>query len=557
MVMTGHGLYYAPWPSSLTTIMPNARKASRLFLFFLTSLILVFSWWLARELVMGAIANKNQALLLMAEKQQPWFSWTLQRPRDIVGPYAAHWQAENNGLLNTTSEPVISLPMDGQVLSAKVFSRLSIRYSAAEPWRMRVHFQPGAQAPEYYSSDIPLSPGDHHTLNVDLNTLKWHVLPPTANRFANEKRLQDSRWGGQVGQVHSILLYFYPENANKKEHGGNQPRLVVQSVSFPWPHATSGRTDQKHVQSLDTQTSVIIRRVPTTCYSGLPDDDTPKPASSSHVITVYMLNKHCFLPETMLWLEKRVQAQPNRLLVLETTASPLFQPGYILVLTLFALVTVMVFLLCRQYQKSTSGTTRAWRCGLIFPLLAGTYLLTGRFDRLDILPHTIILAITTAVFLWLLGWTLAHDFRQLKAHRSKVGPTIGIILSSSAITLLLLTISGQPFAAPDFGMYLTWAIFQQIVIGPVLAQNFHQGCHLSTSESAALTGLVFALLHFPNPMLMLVTAIAGAIWAGLWLKYQLLLPLAISHALLALAFFSFTGQWWLASGRVGAAFLNF
>ena len=47
--------------------------------------------------------------------------------------------------------------------------------------------------------------------------------------------------------------------------------------------------------------------------------------------------------------------------------------------------------------------------------------------------------------------------------------------------------------------------------------------------------LVFFLAHLPNPVLLLVTAIAAPIFIELFRRYRNLYPLAIAHALVGLA----------------------
>jgi len=53
----------------------------------------------------------------------------------------------------------------------------------------------------------------------------------------------------------------------------------------------------------------------------------------------------------------------------------------------------------------------------------------------------------------------------------------------------------------------------------------------------AANGLVYAATHFPNPALMLITAGAGAVWSYTYLRYRLLLPIAVSHAVLGATFY--------------------
>ncbi|GEM_PF-4141456 len=547
--------------------MSSAHKAPRFLVFLYVLLTLALAWWLARALVVGAIAERNQALLSKAYQQQPWFSWSLQHPQEIVGPYAVHWQTANNGLVNTIDKPVISLPMGGSTLDFQVFPRLSLHYSATRPWQMRIHVRPNDNAPEYYSSEILLPGGNKQTIGVTLSTLNWHVIPPPlANQPDSKKTPEKNHRNTPPKQTRSLLLYFHPAKGSQAISKAQRPQITVHSISFPWPkevprHAAPEQTTHNQ-QPSDKSTPLHIRKQPLECHlSPFPaTNGMAQPENAVPELVVHQLSKPCALPESILWLEKQIRTQAGHLLIPHTAILPPWPFGHFLALMLFAGVVMAMIWFCRSAQKVTGPIAHSSQIlwlGLVFLLLAGTYVLTGAFDRLGSLPRATGLAASAIIGLSLFVWALFNDFKQLISAPTKAGAAaVLILLGSGLIGFLLLSSHHQTIRATAFVAYFSWAIFQQIVIGPVLAQRLHQRCRLSVIESAALAGLVFALLHFPNPMLMLATIIAGSIWAWLWLKYRLLLPLAISHAVLALALFTFSGQWWLASGRVGAAFLN-
>ncbi len=50
--------------------------------------------------------------------------------------------------------------------------------------------------------------------------------------------------------------------------------------------------------------------------------------------------------------------------------------------------------------------------------------------------------------------------------------------------------------------------------------------------SVILTAVVFAMLHLPNPWLMVLTAIGGLVWAAVYQRAPNLFALAISHSLM-------------------------
>ena len=69
------------------------------------------------------------------------------------------------------------------------------------------------------------------------------------------------------------------------------------------------------------------------------------------------------------------------------------------------------------------------------------------------------------------------------------------------------------FGTKFYSMLLTvplWALLQQYML---LAFANHRLRVLTGGRSAAATALMFSLLHFPNPILMIVCAAGGYIWA--------------------------------------------
>lgn len=57
----------------------------------------------------------------------------------------------------------------------------------------------------------------------------------------------------------------------------------------------------------------------------------------------------------------------------------------------------------------------------------------------------------------------------------------------------------------------------------------------SVRSTVLISSFAFALLHLPNPLLMLLTACIGLIWFSLIFRFKSLIPITLSHLVLALA----------------------
>jgi len=79
-----------------------------------------------------------------------------------------------------------------------------------------------------------------------------------------------------------------------------------------------------------------------------------------------------------------------------------------------------------------------------------------------------------------------------------------------------------------------WALFQQYVLNGFINRRAQLAFGPGT-KSILLVGIVFGLLHLPNPLFALLTLIGGIIWAATYQRQPDLLALALSHSLVSLA----------------------
>jgi hypothetical protein len=128
-----------------------------------------------------------------------------------------------------------------------------------------------------------------------------------------------------------------------------------------------------------------------------------------------------------------------------------------------------------------------------------------------------------------LGLTLAG----LRANAEKILPLalaiyLPLVFYGFARHLLMLLVPGKPSLAWFFN-YLSWCAIQQY-----LAQSYFHRRLMSVIENphrrSLVVGLMFGATHIPNPILMVVTTLAGFVFAEVFTRHRNIWPLALAQA---------------------------
>lgn len=85
-----------------------------------------------------------------------------------------------------------------------------------------------------------------------------------------------------------------------------------------------------------------------------------------------------------------------------------------------------------------------------------------------------------------------------------------------------------------FGLYVFWAMLQQLMLQYFFLARAVRLLN-STTAAVVLTAALFAVAHLPNPVLTVVTFVAGLAACFFFLHYRNLWPLAVAHAILGIS----------------------
>lgn len=132
-----------------------------------------------------------------------------------------------------------------------------------------------------------------------------------------------------------------------------------------------------------------------------------------------------------------------------------------------------------------------------------------------------------------------------------------LLLPTAAVILLFLAVAWfarhSLVLAPWRNRFLLlplWALFQQYALNGFINRRAQLALGKGM-KSVLVVALVFSLLHFPNPLLVILTFAGGLIWAAVYQRQPNLFALALSHSVSSIALALIVSPTLLNSLRVG------
>jgi membrane protease YdiL (CAAX protease family) len=155
-----------------------------------------------------------------------------------------------------------------------------------------------------------------------------------------------------------------------------------------------------------------------------------------------------------------------------------------------------------------------------------------------------------------LGWRADNLWPAFRRSSLVLGPmVIGLILIGLARGVHIPTSPGT-FAPNHFWNYFAFCVLQQVALNSLLSNRAYF-LTKRTPIAAMIAGIIFAVLHWPNPVLMSATFVAGFAMSWLFLRERNIVPLAVWHMLLGVLVGWSMPIAWHHGLRVGPGYYRF
>ena len=129
-------------------------------------------------------------------------------------------------------------------------------------------------------------------------------------------------------------------------------------------------------------------------------------------------------------------------------------------------------------------------------------------------------------------------------------------LTLSAAAVLLAWDRLTPFLLYRALLYLLWCVLQQLVFQMMVVKRLREAMR-SNRVACAAAGLLFSVVHLPNPVLAPATLLWGAYSAYLFGKRPSIFGVGLLQFLLSTCLFWLTPAGWAHAFRVGQGYLEY
>jgi len=155
-----------------------------------------------------------------------------------------------------------------------------------------------------------------------------------------------------------------------------------------------------------------------------------------------------------------------------------------------------------------------------------------------------------------LGWRADNLWPATRKAVPFFGIAVAAVCGAGIFLGMLQRLPAHLIEPRRFAGYLAFCLLQQVALNSFLTNRL-LGYFEKPWQAAILAGVVFAALHWPNPVLVPLTLMGGVAMAWLFAQERNILPLALGQAVLgALVWWAFPLAWH-HSMRVGPGYWTF
>lgn len=185
-------------------------------------------------------------------------------------------------------------------------------------------------------------------------------------------------------------------------------------------------------------------------------------------------------------------------------------------------------------------------------ILGYTWVLEPRGVHVGV-PAVIVISITVLNGLLFGVWGLSPK-ALLPASRAAALFTVAALLVILGAGMAVGTLHDRGASLRDLAVLVPWGTAQQWVLQTVVLREARGPT--SPNKGIVVAAALFAVVHAPNPLLMIVT-FAGALgWCAIFVRHPNILPLGVSHAIATLALLYAFDDNLTGHLRIGHAYLQ-